>query len=438
MRIFTWIGLAVVWGAAMARANDDWPQFRGPTGDGHATSRGLPLEFSETNHVRWKTPIHGRGWSSPVVWGTQVWVGTATEEGRELFAVCVDRESGRVVHDLKLFEVEKPQFAHKFNTYASPTPVIEAGRVYVTFGSPGTACLDTQTGKVLWERRDLECNHFRGAGSSPILFDDLLIMHFDGSDHQYLVALDKKTGATRWKVDRSIDYKDLGPDGKPEIEGDLRKAFATPHVADVGGRPVLISLGAKAAYGYNPLTGQEYWRVEERQNHSASTRPVAGHGLIFLPSGFSNGQLLAIRPGDHGEVLDANAEQTPQPSGQLQLVWKSKRNVPKKPSLILDGDLLFAIDDNGIASCLEAMTGKEIWRERVGGNHSASPLWAEGRIYFFSEEGQVTVIQAARQFSVLATNRLDDGFMSSPAAAGRSLFLRTKSALYRIENESPR
>ena len=181
--IVLWLSMASVFAEAQ------WPQFRGPTGEGLAEGK-LPLEWSEDQNVRWKSPIHGRAWSSPVVLGNQVWITTATEEGDELFAVCVDLESGQVVHDLKLFEVAAPQFAHKFNSYGSPSPVIEEGRVYITFGSPGTACLDTQTGKVLWERRDLECNHFRGAGSSPILYKDLLIMHYDGSDFQYVVAPD--------------------------------------------------------------------------------------------------------------------------------------------------------------------------------------------------------------------------------------------------------
>ena len=418
---------------ASAWANEDWPQFRGPNGDGHSDSRGLPLRWSESDNVKWKTPVHGRAWSSPVVLGNQVWLTTATEEGRELFVVCLDRESGKILRDEKIFDVEKPQFRHEFNSYASPTPVIEPGRVYVTFGSPGTACLETGTGKVAWERRDFICNHYRGAGSSPILFGDLLIMNFDGSDHQFVVALDKRTGKTVWKIDRSIDFQDLGPDGKPQTEGDLRKAFSTPHVATLGGRAVLISSGAKAHYAYEPLTGEELWRVEERTSHSAGTRPVIGHGLVFLPTGWSTGELLAIKPGARGEVIDANDTALTNAPTRLQIAWKSKRNVPKKPSLLLVDDLLFGIDDGGVAACLEAKTGAEVWRERVGGNYSASPAFAEGRIYFFSEEGKTTVVEAGRQFKVVAENKLDDGFMASPAVAGRAFFLRTRTHLYRVE-----
>ena len=186
-------------------------------------------QWSETLNLVWKTPIHDRGWSSPVILGDQIWLTTSTSDGRKLYALCIDRETGRVVRDLQLFEVARPQYAHPFNTHASPTPVIESGRVCVTFGSPGTACIDTNTFKALWERRDIECNHFRGAGSSPILFRDLLIMHFDGSDHQFVMALDKRSGKTVWQTKRSIDFKDLNTDGQPFDKGDTRKAFAMSH-----------------------------------------------------------------------------------------------------------------------------------------------------------------------------------------------------------------
>ena len=428
-------GIAIALAMVSARASEIWPEFRGPTGDGHSEAKGLPMTWSETNHVQWKTAIHGRAWASPVIWKDEIWLSTASEDGRKLFAVSLDRNSGKVLRDLELFEVPNPQFAHKFNTYASPTPALEEGRVYVTFGSPGTACIDTRTGKVLWERRDFVCNHYRGAGSSPILYENLLLMNFDGSDHQFIVALDKNTGKTAWRVERSIDYKDLGPDGKPEAEGDWRKAFATPHVATFQGKAMLISSGAKAHYGYEPLTGKELWRVEERSCHSTGARPVVGQGLIFIPAGFSKGVLLAIQPGDtSGEVVDASAAVAEAASSRLRVAWKSKRNVPNKPSLLVVDDLLFMIDDGGIASCVVAKTGEEVWRERVGGNYSASPIYAGGRLYFCSEEGKTTVIDAGRKFKVLAENQLGDGFMASPAVAGKALYLRSRTHLYRIED----
>ena len=416
------LGVTLVAGSALLRA--DWPQFRGPDGSGHAQSTKLPLTWSEEQNVKWKTAIHGRAWSSPVILGSQVWVTTATRDGRELSALAVDRESGKIIHDLKLFHVEKPQYAHPFNSYASPTPVIEPGHVYVTFGSPGTAAVDTRTGNVIWERRDLECNHFRGAGSSPILFRNLLIMHFDGSDVQYVVALDKDTGKTVWRTPRSIDFQDLGPDGRPKADGDFRKAFATPHVISVNGEPLLISLGGKAAYAYEPMTGKERWRLEERGSHSASTRPVVGHGLIFYPTGFDSPKLVAVRPGGSGEVTFP------------QVVWQFTRSVPNKPSILLVGDVIYMINDVGVATAVDAKTGEMVWQSRVGGTFSASPIHASGRIYMFDEDGKTTVIEAAREFKIAAQNQLDDGFMASPAVAGDALFVRTRSHLYRIQEGS--
>jgi outer membrane protein assembly factor BamB len=413
------IAVLVVSAAIALRA--DWPQFRGPDGTGMAAAPNLPLTWSETRNVRWKTAIHGKGWSSPVILGGQLWVTTATEDGRELSALALDAATGKVVHDLKLFQVEKPQYAHPFNSYASPTPVMEPGRIYVTFGSPGTAAIDTKTGKVLWERRDLECNHFRGAGSSPIIFRNLLIMHFDGSDVQYVTALDKETGRTVWTTPRSVDYKDLGPDGKPKADGDFRKAFATPHIIEVDGEPLLLSLGGRAAYGYDPLTGKERWRIEEHGSHSASTRPVVGHGLVFYPTGFDTPRLVAIRPDGRGNVTATH------------VVWRVTRAVPNKPSLLLVGDLIFMINDVGLASAVEAKTGDIAWQSRVGGTFSASPIHANGRNYLFDEDGKTTVIEAGREYKVLAENQLENGFMASPAVSDNALFVRTRRDVYRIQ-----
>ena len=403
------------------RAADNWPQFRGPTGDGHSDAKNLPVTFSETEHVKWKTAIHGKAWSSPVIWKNQIWLTTATLDGKELSVVCLDKETGAILRDTVLFKIAEPQFCHAFNSYASPTPVVEEGRVYVTFGSPGTACLDTATGKVLWERTDFVCNHFRAAGSSPILHGDLLLMNFDGSDVQFVVGLDKKTGRTVWKVDRSIDFKDLDAEGKPQAQGDLRKGFATPHIIMQDGRPVLLSSGAKAHYVYDPATGAEISRLEERAQHSASSRPVIAHGMAYYQTGFSRSQLLAVKLGGKG-LLD-----------ETQIAWREKRNIPNKPSILSVGDLLFMVDDTGVASCLDAKTGAEAWRERLSGGYSASPIFAAGRIYFFSEAGHVTVLEPSRTFTKLAENKFEAGFMASPAISGNALFLRTRTHLYRVE-----
>jgi outer membrane protein assembly factor BamB len=406
--------------AATLRVDAQWPQFRGPDGNGTSTSTTLPLTWAEGLHVRWKTAIHGRAWSSPVILGSQIWVTTATEDGRALAAVAIDKATGKILFDLPLFAVEKPQEIHPFNSYASPTPVIEPGRLYVTFGSAGTAAIDTQTGKAIWKRRDLECHHFRGPGSSPILFGELLIMHFDGIDVQYVVALDKKTGKTVWRTNRSVDFQDVGPGGKVQGDGDFRKGFATPQVVMVGDQPVLVSLGSKAAYGYDPRTGQELWRIVDRSAHSPSTRPVAGRGVVLYPTGWS-GSLVAAKLDGRGDVAATH------------VVWRATRGVPNKPSVILAGDLVFMVNDTGIVSCLDAQTGKIVWQSRLQGEYSASPLLAAGRIYVFSEDGRTTVLEAGRAFKVLAENQLGDGFMASPAVDGNALILRSRTHLYRIQ-----
>jgi outer membrane protein assembly factor BamB len=404
------------------RAEDNWPQFRGPNGDGHSDAKGLPVEFGEGVKVKWKTATHGKAWSSPVVWGNEVWVTTATEDGTELGVMAFDKTTGKVLHDRVLFKVATPQFCHKFNSYASPTPVIEEGRLYVSFGAPGIACVDTKTCSVLWERRDFVCNHFRGAGSSPVVWNGLLFHHFDGSDHQFIVALDKKTGKTVWEDKRSADYKDIQPDGKPEADGDWRKAFGTPHVIEWNGKPLLLSSGAKAHYGYEPATGREVWRFPTDGVHSAAARPVVGHGMWFLTPGFGKkNQMIALKLGGSG-VLDESS-----------VAWRAVKASPTKPSLILDGDYIYAVDDKGIAWCIEQKTGDVKWSERIGGDYSASPLLADGKLYFFSENGTVTVAAAAPEFKKLATGKFDDGFMAAPAVSGKALFLRTRSALYRVE-----
>jgi outer membrane protein assembly factor BamB len=421
--------------AAVSIQAANWPQFRGPDGNGHSDSRALPLVWNETNHVAWKTPIHDKGWSSPVIWDKRIWLTTATEDGHRLFVLALDRDTGKVILDLPLFEATQSEVWKRYNSYASPTPVVEKGRVYVSFGEAATACLDSSSGRVIWERRDLHCNHYRGAGSSPILHGKLLFLNFDGADAQFLIALDKATGKTVWRQDRSLDYRDLGPNGKPESEGDFRKAFATCQIGSFDGTEHLVSQGAKALYGYDPKSGKELWRVEERTSHSAGTRPVIGHGLVYVPTGWSQGQTLAIRPGKGGEFLDVNAA-APTGDSRLSVAWKSKRGTPKKPSLTLVGDLLFGIEDGGVATCWDAQSGDVVWSERLGGNYSASPIAANGRLYCIGQDGVSVVIAAERTFRKLAENRLDTGSMASPAVAVDALFVRTSTHLYRLQDRS--
>jgi outer membrane protein assembly factor BamB len=406
--------LATALPAAAAVGADTWPEFRGPTGDGHARATGLPTRWSETENVRWKTAIHDKGWSSPVVWDDQVWMTTATADGKRLFAVAVDRQTGKVIHDVEVFDVDKPEWAPAQNSYASPTPAVEAGRVYVHFGSYGTGCLDTATGKTVWSRRDLPCTHWRGPASSPILYGGLLILTFDGFDFQYVVALDKTTGKTVWKKDRDINY---GTDN-----GDLKKAFGTPTVIDVGGKPELISPAAVATTAYDPLTGQELWKVYHG-GMNAAERPVYGEGRVFLTSGDGGLKLIAVRPDGSGDVTRTHID------------WKASRGVPNRSSPILVGDQVYMANDRGVVTCLEARTGALAGEQRLAGQFWASPIYADGHLYFANDEGETYVLEPGRACKVLAVNRLDDGCMASPAAGGKSLFLRTKTHLYCLEQK---
>lgn len=417
MRRSLWLALALVCFAVLsttpAPAGDNWPVFRGPSGDGHSDATGLPLTWSETEHVRWKTPIHDKGWSSPVVWGKQIWLTTAPKDGKANYAICVDLDSGKILHDIKLWEIPDPQFCHPYNSYASCTPVIEEGRVYVHFGSQGTACLDTSSGSVIWSRRDLPCNHFRGAGSSPILVDNLLILTFDGFDYQYVTALDKTTGKTMWKTDRNIEYGTK--------DGDMKKGYSTPTVIDVGGQRQLISPSAGATMAFDPATGKEIWRVNAG-GMNAATRPLYGFGLVFCTTASGGIQLYATRPNGSGNITETN------------IAWKQNKTIPSRSSPLLIGDHLFMVSDQGVFSCVEAVTGKQVWSKRLPGKYSASLVLAENRIYLCSEDGTCPVLEPGLEYKELAMNKLDTGFMASPAIVGKSLILRSKTHLYRIEN----
>jgi outer membrane protein assembly factor BamB len=352
----------------------------------------------------------------------QVWLTTATVDGHDFFVIGVDADSGRIRLQEKLFHADHPEpLGNPLNCYASPSPVVEPGRLYVHFGSYGTAALDTQTGAVLWKRDDLPCRHYRGPGSSLAVFENLLILTMDGVDVQYLVALDKETGRTVWKTDRTADWDDLDADGKPISEGDLRKAYATPLLVTVGADTQMLTVGAKALYGYDPRSGRELWKIPTPA-FSGAASPVYGRGIAYMITGFGRTELLAVRIANADGRIDPN------------VVWKTASMVPQTPSPVLVDDLFFMINDTGTITCLEAASGKQVWRERLRGNFAASLLYAEGHIYCFSREGVTTVLKAARTCEVLATNVLDAGFMASAAVSGKTLFLRTKEHLYRIES----
>jgi outer membrane protein assembly factor BamB len=415
-----------------------WNQFRGPNGDGKFLQADLPVEFGETKSVRWKTAIHDEGWSSPVVWGDQIWLTTGRADGSELFAICVDLKSGKILHDIKVFDVADPQTAYEgHNTHATPTGAVEEGRIYVHFGAYGTASLDTRTGEKLWERRDLKCDHRVRPASSPILDGDLLFLVYDGVDVQFIVALDKKTGETRWRRERESgsDFAAVLRAGgitdtqkvAKEKPGDNRKSYATPTIIQHQGKKQLISPAAEVTISYAPETGEELWRVRHQGwGWNVACRPLYDHGLVYFTTGFAK-RLLAVRPSGTGDITDTH------------IAWSTQRGVPTISSPLIVDDLLFMVsDDGGIVSCLEAKTGREIWKERLGRgrSHWASPLYAGGKIYFFSKEGDVAVISAAREFQVLAHHEFDAGFIATPAVTGDAMILRSETHLYCVAGSS--
>jgi outer membrane protein assembly factor BamB len=277
-------------------AGESWPQFRGPDGQGHADAVGLPVTWSDDENVTWKTAIAGRGWSSPVVDGDRIWLTTALDDGRSLHALCIDRASGRIVHDEHVFNIDEPAKINAKNSYASPTPVIEGDRVWVHFGTYGTACLDSRSGKILWTNNELKLDHKEGPGSSPILVGNLLVVNCDGMDVQYVVALDKRTGSIVWKAERS---------GRKNADPDLRKAYSTPLAIDVAGRKQIVSVGADRASAYDAATGAELWYVDF-EGFSNVPRPLFAGGLVILDTGYMKPQLWAIRPDGAGDVTESH------------------------------------------------------------------------------------------------------------------------------------
>lgn len=405
------IGMMLM-GPAMVAA-DRWPEFRGPGGEGHSDCVELPLVWSESKNITWKSAVPGNGWSSPVVWDGQIWMTTASQDGRELYAICLDRKSGKMLHNVKVFEVEQPADLQKFNSHASPSPVIESGRLYVHFGVNGTACLNTATAEVVWSRRDLNLDHQVGPGSSPILVGDLLVVNCDGIDVQYVIGLEKSTGRTVWKTDRSVDLS--------KKRNDEHKAFSTPILIQGDGRTDLISIGAQAVFGYDPQTGSEQWKVLF-DGFSNVARPVHGQGLVIVNTGFTSPEFLAIRTGGMGDVTESH------------VAWRYGRSVPARSSPILIRDLLYFVSDGGVVSCVELRNGESVWQQRIGGEFSASPVYVDGRIYFLDHSGKTTVVAAGRRYEPLATNQLEGTFRGSVAIVGNAFLMRSTSHLYRVEN----
>lgn len=410
----------------LAAAEKPWNQFRGPNGDGHSTAQQIPITFSEKENVTWKTAIHGLGWSSPVIFGDQIWMQTATPKGHSLFAVCVNATTGKVEHDIKLFQIKKPRFRHASNSYASPTPFLEKDRVYVHFGAYGTACLNTKTGKKIWERRDFKSDDFRGPGSSPIIDGNLLFLIFDGFDFQFVIALDKKTGKTVWKTTRDIDYK--------TTNGDNKKAYATPKIITVNGQKQLICPSAIETIAYNPQTGKPLWRISHGGRNTCS-HPLFAHGFLYITTCSGTDKLLVVRP---PKPVTPKKEKAVKEKSipTAQRIWGLRPKVPRISAPLILNDLLFMINDGGVVSCLNAKTGQQIWSKRLQGQYWSSPVLVGDTIYCCSKEGHISVFKASKKYELLASNKLNDGFNASPAFQGNAMFLRSFTHLYRIEKQN--
>jgi outer membrane protein assembly factor BamB len=389
----------------------EWPQFRGPEGQGQSKVTRAPLKWSETSeNVTWKLPIEGLGWSSPVILDKQLWLTTATEGGKSLRAICVDAATGKILHNVEVFRAETPGPSHKKNSYASPTPILDKDRVYVHFGSNGTACLSSD-GKILW-KQVIKYNPVHGCGSSPALVGDLLIISCDGVADPFLIALDRKTGAQRWRMPRD-------PSNEPK-----KFAFCTPLPIEVGKSVQVVSPYAGGVTSYDPANGRPIWTVKYPGGYSIVPRPVYGHGLIYLSTGFDRPTLLAIRADGKGDVTDTH------------VAWKLDKGAPLDPSPLLVGDELYVVSDQGVASCVDAKSGKVQWQERLGGAHSASPLFVAGNVYFQSEDGVTFVVKADKTYQQIAKNEIKGRTFASPAPIEGALFLRSDTQLYRIEAES--
>ena len=394
----------------------DWPQFRGPDGQGHSKEKNVPLEWSDEKNVKWKMAVPGKGFSSPVIFNKQIWMTSAENEGKSLHAICLDKTSGKLIHNIKVITTDNPGPLHRLNGYASPTPAIDKEHVFVHFGPRGTACLNKK-GEVIWKNTNLDYNVIQGGASSPILHNDVLFLTCDGIDFQFLVALEKQTGKVIWKQDRGH------LEAAAQKRAIAKMSYSTPLIQSVGGTNQLVCSGADHVASYNINDGKEIWWMPYN-GFSIVGRPSYGNSLFYVVGSIRQDHfcVYAIQPG----------------KGQLknkQIKWKYSKGVPHVSSPILVDTEIYFVHDGGVASCLNAITGELIWNERLGGNYDASPIEIQNRLYFLNREGKTTVLSAGKKFDKLATNQLKGTFKASPAVADEALFLRSDTHLFRIEKK---
>jgi outer membrane protein assembly factor BamB len=393
----------------------DWPQFRGPTGDGHATAKRIPMHWSSTSNVVWKVADPGRGWSSPVLSRGRLYFTSAiprAEAGQlDLSAVCLDAATGKTLWQQAVFSQgsDSPSI-HRKNSHASPTPILDGDRIYVHFGHMGTAALDLD-GKVVWRSNQLKYVPQHGNGGTPILVGDRLIFSCDGATDPFVAALKTSDGSVLWKVARTPSIK-------------LTFSFATAEVIEFQGRKQIISPAAGLIASYDPADGRELWRVRH-EGWSVIPKPVFAHGLVFAGTGYETPTTLAIRPDGTGDVTDSH------------VAWTLRKGAPNTPSFLVLGDELYLLADSGVLSCLDARSGKVHYQERACGQSSASPVFADGRIYLLDEQGVGVVLAPGKEFRKLAENRLGERTLASYAVTDGTLFIRSEENLYRIGEPAP-
>jgi outer membrane protein assembly factor BamB len=400
--------------------NKNWTFFRGSNLNGIAETGNIPMKWDDSN-IKWKTEIHDRGLSSPVIYGNQIWVTTAKPDGKELYAVAVDFNTGKIIYDINVFTPEAGGGKHSLNSYATPTPCIEKNFVYVHYGSQGTACINTSNGSVVWKVTDLKCKHVQGPASSPIIYKNLLILHLEGTDIRYIVALDKTSGKIVWRSDRPTEpYERLTVIG--------RKAYITPVIINVKGRDMLISNGSSLCQAFDPGTGEEIWRVIGGAE-STIAMPITEKGVLYWYNGYeidSDGtkfiELLAVNPDGKGDITGTN------------VLWKKRDDMSRNHCLtpVIKDGLIYTITTRNILMCIDAATGKEIWSTRVTSNYDASPIYLNGNIWFFSVKGEVMTIKAGRKYEVVAQNQMDSPIWATPAFLRNTVILRTEKYLCRI------
>ncbi len=404
---------------------ENWPRFRGPGGQGHSSETKLPVQWSETEHVAWKTPIPGVGWSSPVVWGDHVVVTSTTDEDRSCRVICLSLADGAIVWNREVFR-QTPQRKEKRNSYATPTPVVDDRGVFAVFGNGSIVALDW-AGTVQWVNDDVDFYSRHGLGASPVLVDDLLIMPFDGSkrvatagdwpknspdekigwqvpwNKARLMAVNVETGKVDWKVGRGMS----------------RIAHVSPNTVTIDGKRQLLSAAGDVIQGFDPSDGRLVWRVFS-QGEGVTPSFAIGDGLMFTASGFEKTTLRTVRLGGQGDVTATH------------VAWENRKGVPTESSLLYVSPFLYAVTSGGIVTCYRGSDGDIVWQERIGGKHSSSPLYADGRLYFLAADGTTTVLQTGDEFVVLAKNKLDGEFQASSGISNGNFIIRSDTNLYCI------